>query len=69
MVYELTLTSVQLKTGIFNPPAKLINNKELTCAAGMAYRKAGLPMPVSYTHLDVYKRQESEEKLWQAGGP
>ena len=40
MVYELTLTSVQLKTGIFNPPAKLINNKELTCAAGMAYRKA-----------------------------
>lgn len=45
MVYELTLTSVKLKIEKFNPPAKLINNKELTCAAGIAYKRAGLGQP------------------------
>lgn len=59
MVYELTLTSVRLKTGIFNPPAKLINNKELTCAAGMAYKQAGLPQPQLETgeNIDVFRRR------------
>ncbi len=63
MVYELTLTSVQLKTGIFNPPSKLINNKELTCAAGMAYRKAGLPMPAVEVgeNIDVFRKRCLEE--------
>ena len=63
MVYELTLTSVQLKTGIFNPPAKLINNKELTCAAGMAYRKDGLPMPAAEVgeNIDVFRKRCLEE--------
>lgn len=45
MVYELTRDSVRIKTTIFNPPARLINHKELSCAIGMAYREAGLPMP------------------------
>ncbi len=44
MVYELTLQSVQIKTTIFDTPAKLINYKELSCAVGMAQKQAGLPM-------------------------
>lgn len=44
MVYELTLQSVQIKTTIFETPAKLINYKELSCAVGMAQKQAGLPM-------------------------
>ena len=45
MVYELTVQAVQLKTTIFNPPAKLINACELSAAIGMLYRKAGAPKP------------------------
>ena len=44
MVNELTLQSVQIKTTIFETPAKLINYKELSCAVGMAQKQAGLPM-------------------------
>jgi len=44
MVYELTLQSVQIKTTIFDTPAKLINYKELSCAVGMAQKQAGFPM-------------------------
>ena len=44
MVYELTLQSVQIKTTIFERPAKLINYKELSCAVGMALKQARLPM-------------------------
>jgi hypothetical protein len=44
MVYELTLKAVQIKTTIFETPAKLINYKELSCAVGMAQKQAGLPM-------------------------
>lgn len=44
MVYELTLQSVQIKTTIFDTPAKLINYKELSCAVGMAQKQAGLLM-------------------------
>lgn len=59
MVYELTLTSVKLKIEIFNPPAKLINNKELTCAAGIAYKRAGLPMPQPEVgeNIDEFRRR------------
>lgn len=41
MIYELTLQSVKTKLNLFNPPAKIINSKELTCAVGMAYRQSG----------------------------
>ena len=44
MVYELTLQSVQIKTTIFERPAKLINYKELSCAVGMALKQAHMPM-------------------------
>ena len=54
MVYELTLNSVQIKTTIFNPPAKLINYKELSCAIGMAYKEAGLPCPEGTEGQDIH---------------
>ena len=56
MVYELTLTSVKLKIEKFNPPAKLINNKELTCAAGIAHKRAGMGLPAAELgeNIDVF---------------
>ena len=53
MVYELTLTATQLKTTIFDPPARLINYKELSCAVGMAYKQAGLPLPEVENGKDI----------------
>lgn len=53
MVYELTRDSVKIKTTIFNPPARLINHKELSCAVGMAYKEAGLPMPQAEAGLPM----------------
>ena len=45
MIYELTLQAVKTKLDLFNPPAKIINSKELTCAIGIAYQQAGLALP------------------------
>lgn len=63
MVYELTLTSVKLKIEKFNPPAKLINNKELTCAAGIAYKRAGMGLPAAQLgeKIDVFCKRCLEE--------
>lgn len=64
MVHDLTLKSVRLKTTIFNPPAKLINYKELSCAIGIAYRQAGLELPVSETGRDVAELCQEALKAW-----
>ncbi|MFR5601663.1 MAG: DUF3837 family protein [Lachnospiraceae bacterium] len=53
MVHELTLKSVQLKTTIFQPPAKLINGKELCCAFGIAFKQAGKPLPEMKEGQDI----------------
>ena len=53
MVYELTLTATQIKTTIFDPPARLINYKELSCAVGMAYKQAGLVLPQVENGKDI----------------
>lgn len=45
MNHELTVQAVHIKTTIFNPPARLINCKELCCAFGFAYKQAGLQCP------------------------
>ena len=45
MVHSLIPMSVDIKTRIFENPARLVNAMELTCAVGMAYAQAGLPMP------------------------
>ena len=45
MVHSLIPMSVDIKTRIFENPARLVNAMELTCAIGMAYAQAGLPMP------------------------
>lgn len=45
MVHSLIPMSVDIKTRIFENPARLVNAMELTCAVGMAYAQAGLKMP------------------------
>lgn len=45
MVHSLIPMSVDIKIRIFENPARLVNTMELTCAIGMAYAQAGLPMP------------------------
>ncbi len=45
MVHSLIPMSVDIKTRIFENPARLVNAMELTCAIGMAYAQAGLGMP------------------------
>ena len=45
MVHSLIPMSVDIKTRIFENPARLVNAMELSCAIGMAYFQAGLPMP------------------------
>ena len=53
MVHEMTVQSVHIKTTIFNPPARLINCKELCCAFGFVYKQAGLPCPDIHTGADI----------------
>lgn len=45
MVHSLIPMSVDIKTRIFDNPARLVNAMELTCAVGMACAQAGLAMP------------------------
>ena len=45
MVHSLIPMSVDIKTRIFENPARLVNMMELTCAIGMAYFQAGLELP------------------------
>lgn len=45
MVHSLIPMSVDIKTRIFENPARLVNAMELTCAIGMAYAQAGFAMP------------------------
>lgn len=45
MVHSLIPMSVDIKTRIFENPARLVNALELTCAIGMAFFQAGLEMP------------------------
>lgn len=45
MVHSLIPMSVDIKTRIFENPARLVNAMELTCAVGMACAQTGLPMP------------------------
>ncbi len=45
MVYELYVDAVRTKVTRFEQVSRLINGKEMACAAGMAFRRAGLPMP------------------------
>ena len=45
MVHGLIPMSVDIKTRIFENPARLVNMMELTCAIGMAYFQAGLELP------------------------
>ena len=45
MVHSLIPMSVDIKTRIFEKPARLVNAMELTCAIGMAFAQAGFPMP------------------------
>lgn len=45
MVHSLIPMSVDIKTRIFENPARLVNTMELACAIGMAYAQARLEMP------------------------
>ena len=45
MVHSLIPMSVDIKTRIFENPARLVNTMKLTCAIGMAYFQAGLELP------------------------
>lgn len=53
MVHSLIPMSVDIKTRIFENPARLVNAMELTCAIGMAYAQAGLAMPETEVGMDV----------------
>ena len=45
MVHSLIPMAVDIKTRIFENPARLVKAMELTCAIGMAYFQAGLELP------------------------
>ena len=45
MVHSLIPQSVNIKTTLFETPARLINHMELLCAIGMAYKQAGMKLP------------------------
>lgn len=45
MIHELIPQSVEIKTTVFDPPARLINHMELLCAIGMAFHQAGADLP------------------------
>lgn len=53
MVHSLIPMSVDIKTRIFENPARLVNAMELSCAIGMAYAQAGLPMPELNTGIEI----------------
>ena len=53
MVHSLIPMSVDIKTRIFENPARLVNAMELTCAIGMAYAQAGLPLPELKADMDA----------------
>ena len=53
MVHSLIPMSVDIKTRIFETPARLVNSMELTCAIGMAYFQAGLELPSIEIGMDV----------------
>lgn len=53
MVHSLIPMSVDIKTRIFEKPARLVNAMELTCAIGMAYYQAGLALPEIEIGTDV----------------
>ena len=53
MVHSLIPMSVDIKTRIFENPARLVNSMELTCAIGMAYFQAGLPLPELQTGGEI----------------
>lgn len=64
MTHELILQAIKIKTTIFNPPARLINYKELSCAIGLAFRQAGLPLPETKIGEDIKElRDESLKAL------
>ena len=53
MVHSLIPMSVDIKIRLFENPARLVNAMELSCAIGMAYAQAGLPMPEPEVGKDV----------------
>ncbi len=59
MVHSLIPMSVDIKTRIFENPARLVNSMELACAIGMAYAQAGLAMPELKSGMDTREFWES----------
>ena len=62
MVHSLIPMSVDIKTRIFENPARLVNAMELTCAIGMAYKQAGFAMPELESGIPV-------KEFWNAVTP
>ena len=74
MVHTLVPMSVEIKMADFDPPARLINHMELSCAIGMACRQARLECPKAESGMDlkefvkrippeVFDAPEVDEKL------
>lgn len=63
MTHELVLQAVNIKTTIFDPPARLINSNELCCAIAMAYKAAGLPRPAAEVGSGLKDFQEEALKI------
>lgn len=61
--YELIPQAIKIKTTNFDPPARLINNIELTCAIGAAYRRAGLPLPEVEAGKDIVEFRDESLKI------
>jgi len=62
MVHSLIPMSVDIKTRIFENPARLVNAMELTCAIGMAYAQAGLAMPEASMGMEL-------KEFWSQAAP
>lgn len=58
MVYSIAFDAVKYKIERFDPPAVLINEKELAVAVNMGYKEAGVEIPDAIKEADPKAAKE-----------
>ncbi len=66
MVYSIAFDAVKYKTERFDPPAVLINDRELAAAINMGYKERGRTVPESMK--EISPKEAKEQFLQDADG-
>lgn len=66
MVYSIAFDAVKYKTERFDPPAVLINDRELAAAINMGYKETGRTVPESMK--EISPKEAKEQFLQDADG-